>query len=136
MTTSESGLARKILIVDDQKLALDVLKRLLVRCGFDVTTASNGKEALAAFEADRPDGVICDRRMPVMSGYALLRAIRDTYPECESMPFIFLTALEDRRDWHSVVDLRPTAYLTKPVDLDELLTTLNDCFEQPVPAAK
>jgi len=52
------------------------------------------------------------------------------------MPFIFLTALEDRRDWHSVADLRPTAYLTKPVDLDELLTTLNDCFEQPFPAAK
>ena len=60
--------------------------------------------------------VICDRSMPKVSGVELLQTLRDKHPEFNDMPFIFLTALDDRRDKHATAYLNPAEYMTKPID--------------------
>jgi len=82
--------------------------------------ARNGQEGLEKLQGVEPDIVICDRAMPVMSGYQFLERLRGSYPQYNNLPFIFLTALTDPRDKHSVDHLHPTAYLEKPVDLEKL----------------
>ncbi len=92
--------------------------------GYTVELARNGQEGLDKLQQIEPELVICDRAMPVMSGYQLLERIRGAYPQYKTLPFIFLTALSDPRDRHSVDHLTPTAYLEKPVDLEKLAATV------------
>jgi len=54
------------------------------------------------------------------SGYALFEELRENYPDTRDIPFLFLTALDHRKDKHAIVDLHPTAYITKPVDITSL----------------
>jgi len=60
------------------------------------------------------------------SGYALLEELRENHPETRDIPFLFLTALDHRKDKHAVVDLHPTAYITKPADITSLIDTIRD----------
>lgn len=69
----------KILIIDDSKAMRMIVKRTLKQAGFGDATmseATNGREGLAAIEADKPDLVLCDWNMPEMTGIELLRELR------------------------------------------------------------
>lgn len=110
----------KILCIDDEiDFRLDLVDYLEEQ-GYAVSQAGDGAEGLATIEADRPDLVICDRTMPKMSGLELLETLREKHPELDALPFIFLTALDDRRDRRAAAYLNPSKYLTKPIDFDEL----------------
>lgn len=118
------GAARRILVVEDDIAVRGVLCEFLQMEGHHVRCAANGQEAQQQLRREVPEIVICDRRMPVMSGYELLEWIRGEHPEWREVAFVFLTALADRRDRYAVSDLAPTAYLTKPIDFDELRALL------------
>jgi CheY-like chemotaxis protein len=94
-----------------------------------VVTAHNGREGLDLLQTVEPDLIICDRAMPLMSGYELLERIRGAYPQYANLPFVFLTALADPRDRHSVDHLNPTAYLEKPVNFDKLTNTVKKALK-------
>ena len=113
-----------ILIVEDESALCGILYDDLSSRGYNVEIARNGQEGLEKLQTIEPHLIICDRAMPVMSGYQLLERIRGAYPQYNSVPFIFLTALNDPRDKHSVDHLVPTAYLEKPVNLEKLATTV------------
>lgn len=113
-----------ILVIEDEKELCDILQAELTAQGHKVLVASNGQEGMSKLQEAEPDLIICDRAMPVMSGYQLLERIRGVYPQYKDLPFIFLTALSDPRDRHSVTHLEPTAYLEKPVDFDKLNETI------------
>jgi CheY-like chemotaxis protein len=115
---------KTILIIEDEKELVEILRDELTASGFRVVTAQNGREGLDMLQTVEPDLIICDRAMPLMSGYELLERIRGVYPQYSTLPFIFLTALADPRDRHSVDHLEPTAYLEKPVNFDKLLQTI------------
>lgn len=116
---------KTILVVEDERELCNILKDDLTSRGYNVEIARNGQEGLEKIQAVQPDLIICDRAMPVMSGYQLLERIRAAYPQYNSLPFIFLTALSDPRDKHSVDHLEPTAYLEKPVNLERLAMTID-----------
>jgi CheY-like chemotaxis protein len=115
---------KTILVVEDERELLHILNDDLSSRGYKVELARNGQEGLEKLQTTEPDLVICDRAMPVMSGYQFLERLRGSYPQYNNLPFIFLTALADPRDRHSVDHLNPTSYLEKPVDLEKLAKSI------------
>jgi CheY-like chemotaxis protein len=119
---------KTILIVEDESELCSILHDDLTSRGYNVEIARNGQAGLDKLQDIEPDLIICDRAMPVMSGYQLLERMRGAYPQYNSLPFIFLTALSDPRDRHSVDHLNPTAYLEKPVDLEKLAKAVSNAI--------
>jgi CheY-like chemotaxis protein len=119
---------KSILIIEDEEGIRDLLAEELTESGYRILHAANGQEGMDMILESDPDLVICDRAMPTMSGYELLRRLRGTFPQYRMMPFIFLTALEDVRDIEAATDLNPTAYLTKPIDFNLLHQTISQAF--------
>lgn len=120
-----SSSQKTILIVEDERELLHILNDELSSRGYKVELARNGQEGLDKLQSVEPDLVICDRAMPVMSGYQFLERLRGAYPQYNTLPFIFLTALADPRDKHSVDHLNPTSYLEKPVDFEKLAKAIS-----------
>jgi DNA-binding response OmpR family regulator len=108
-----------MLIVDDDEILADIACDHYRELGFTVEQAANGKQALHLIEQRRPDIVLCDRRMPEMSGAELLEIVRGKGPEWQRMIFVFVTGLSDRRDRYAMMPLNPDAYLCKPLDFEE-----------------
>lgn len=106
----------RILIVEDDPLLADMAGDHYRAQGHDVETALNGRDALAAMEHARPDIVICDRRMPEMSGAELLETVRARGADWAKVIFAFATGLTDRRDRYAMLPLAPDAYFGKPLD--------------------
>lgn len=104
----------KVLIVDDDTHILQLYKVELEEEGYDVVTASTGKEAMEVFEKVDPDLVTLDILMPDIDGITLLRKMKELKPR---MPIIMSTAYDYRDDfavWAS------EAYLVKSSDLSEM----------------
>lgn len=110
----------KIVLVEDETAVREMLTDELTVEGHEVVEAVNGEEGLAAILEHKPDLVISDRAMAVMSGYRMLEIIRDEHPEFSNTPFMFMTALTDPRDKEAVEHLEPDAYIEKPVDFAKL----------------
>ena len=107
-----------ILVVEDDLPLQRMICAFLGLNGYQTVSASNGEEALASIEKVLPDLVIADVMMPVMDGWELTRELRQAYPLMPIMLVTARTTLEDKRTgFTSGAD----DYLTKPVDLDELL---------------
>jgi CheY-like chemotaxis protein len=116
--------ARLILCVEDEAdLRVDIAEELR-GAGYAVAEAGNGEEALVVLGRIVPDLVLCDISMPRMGGFALLQRLRDERPDLADMPFIFLTALADRRDMVAGKEAGADDYLVKPVDYDVMLATV------------
>ncbi|QGZ33489.1 response regulator [Stappia indica] len=113
-----------ILCIEDEKLLLEDLKEELQDAGYQVLTACNGQEGFDCLGQHVPDLIICDMMMPVMSGPELLARIRSELPRLTRVPFIFLTALATRDDIIQGKKLGADDYLTKPLDFDMLLATV------------
>lgn len=108
-------MSEKILIVDDEKGIVDMLKSYFERQSFQVYTAYNGMEALKQAVCD-PDIVLLDINMPEMDGLAVCQRIR----EFITCPILFLTARIESAD--KIIGFQAGAddYIVKPFDLDEL----------------
>jgi CheY-like chemotaxis protein len=120
---------KTILIVEDEDALCDMLEDELSVLGYRVCIASNGVDGLERIEEINPDLIICDRAMPAMTGSELLERLRNVYPQHKDTPFIFLTALIDQRDKKAVEELKPTAYLEKPLDFEELRLTIEKALK-------
>lgn len=107
-----------ILVVEDDLLLQRMICAFLGMNGYQTIPAGNGQEALDAIEKVLPDLVIADVMMPVMDGWELTRELRKAYPLMPIMLVTARTTLEDKRQGFSS---GADDYLTKPVDLDELL---------------
>jgi DNA-binding response OmpR family regulator len=100
----------KILVADDDPDLLDLLAYALGQAGFLVVKASNGTEALDAFEAETADLVILDINMPGATGFEVCARLR----EQGSTPIIMLTARGEEQDLVKALELGADDYLTKP----------------------
>ena len=117
-------MSKTILVIEDEPTMREILEAELTASGYRIVTAANGAEGIQRLQDIEPDLIICDRAMPVMSGYQLLERIRGAYPQYNALPFIFLTALDDERDRNSVAHLEPAAYLKKPIEFEVLHETI------------
>lgn len=103
--------APRVLVVDDEAVLVDVIRRLLTRDGLEVRGATSGDEALAALAAAEFSLVLCDVRMPRMDGLTLLREARRRGP---TPPWVFLTGFADESD-ATLREAGACAVLGKPV---------------------
>ena len=112
-----------VLVIDDEEVIRDNVRRLLELEGYEVCIATGGQEGLALARKHRPTVVVCDLVMPDLDGYGVLKSLR-LATETAGIPFVLLTASagEGERD----VALRAGAafYVTKPFDLKQLLNAV------------
>lgn len=118
-----------VYIEDEADIRQDVAEELR-EADYDVIEADNGIDGLAAIKDNRPDLVLCDISMPGMSGLELLSELRKSSAHYNDLPFIFLTALADRADIINGKKIGADDYLTKPIDLEMLLATIDTRLRQ------
>jgi signal transduction histidine kinase/CheY-like chemotaxis protein len=115
----------KILVVDDQPDAQDLIRRVLENCGAQVITCSSGAEALATLQRDKPAVLLSDIGMPEMDGYELLKKIRALGDEQGGqLPAVALTAFARSEDRTRALLSGFAAHITKPVEPTELAVTI------------
>ena len=107
---------KKILVVDDEKPISDIIKFNMVKEGYEVVTAFDGREALELFEAERPDILILDLMLPEIDGLEVARTIRKT----SNVPIIVLSAKDSEFDKVIGLEIGADDYMTKPFSNREL----------------
>jgi DNA-binding response OmpR family regulator len=115
---------KKILCIEDDRETAALVVEELTERGFEVALANDGGEGFTAIFKTMPDLVLCDINMPVMSGFEVLEHLTRIAPRFNNMPFIFLTALTDRRNELKGRQLGADDYVTKPIDFDILVTII------------
>ena len=113
----------KILVVDDDPRNAFVLTDVLEMHGMTVVQATDGRKAIAALGAGDIDLVLMDVMMPQMDGYETTRAIRKM-PEYARLPVIAVTARAMQGDREKSIDAGASDYITKPIDIEELLNCM------------
>ena len=108
---------KKILVVDDEKPILDIIKFNLTKEGYDVYTAEDGQEALDKVEEVLPDLIILDLMLPKVDGLEVAREVRKKY----EMPIIMVTAKDTELDKVLGLELGADDYVTKPFSNRELV---------------
>lgn len=108
---------KKVLIVDDEKPISDIIKFNLTKEGYDTITAFDGREAVTAFEEEKPDLVILDLMLPELYGLEVAKEIRKT----SHIPIIMLSAKDSEFDKVIGLEIGADDYVTKPFSNRELL---------------
>jgi DNA-binding response OmpR family regulator len=123
---------KKILLIDDEEqLALAVKIRLQSR-GYQVTTATNGRQALELMAQDRPDLVLLDVLMPVMDGYSCLRELNQRFGRGK-LPVIVLTARDQLKELFELEGIED--YVIKPFDHEDLLIRIDRVLQRQAKAS-
>lgn len=111
---------REIFIVEDEEDLINILGTVLKDEGYNVSKASSAEEALLLSKTLRPDLILSDIKMGKMDGFDLLESIKAN-DVLKSVPFIFLTSLDEAGSRKKGLQLGAAAYITKPFDIDDLL---------------
>lgn len=125
---------KQILVVDDERQIVRMLRAALQASGYRVVQAANGMEGLTQFESTRPDLVITDLAMPDMNGVELTQAIRSI----SDVPIIVLSVRDSEAMKVRALDQGANDYITKPFNMAELLARVRvqlrgDSSEYPSP---
>ncbi len=120
ITESLPASAAVVLVIDDDALVADLLRRTLVKDGYRVEYAENGEKGLQLARQLRPDAITLDVMMPGMDGWQVLTHLKSD-PELADIPVILLSIVNDRKTGFA---LGATEYLTKPLDRERLATVL------------
>lgn len=118
---------RRLLVAEDNELNWEIARELLAPYGFELTWAENGRICLEKFQASEPgwyDAVLMDLRMPMMDGYEATRAIRACDRPDADIPIIAMTADAFSEDIQRCIQCGMNAHAAKPLDMRELLRTL------------
>ena len=108
---------RRILIVDDDPLLRQFLTEVIANAGYDPVTAASGEEALVMVQKGEPDLALLDITMPGMSGLELAGRLK----EATTVPFMFLSAIDDSESARQAAAHGAVGYLVKPIDASRLM---------------
>ena len=117
---------KRILVVDDERQIIRMLRASLQSSGYEVLTANNGVEAVERFESGRPDLIITDLAMPEMNGLELTQAVR----RVDRTPIIVLSVRDTDAMKVKALDEGADDYLTKPFSVPELLARIRAQFRR------
>jgi DNA-binding response OmpR family regulator len=120
---------KKILVVDDKANIVLSLEFLMKQAGYDVRTASDGEEALAAIDADPPDLILLDVNMPTKNGFEVCETVR-ARNEWSHIRIIMLTAHGRDIEREKGLALGADDYLTKPFAIREVVSKVQELLEQ------
>jgi two-component system, cell cycle response regulator DivK len=110
----------KVLLVEDNEMNRDMLSRRLIRRGFDVIFAVDGKQGIDAARREKPDIILMDLSLPVMDGWEATRRVKSD-DATRGVPVIGLTARAMIGDREKAMEAGCDDYDTKPVELDRLI---------------
>jgi DNA-binding response OmpR family regulator len=111
----------RVLVVDDEPDAVELLQEFLTAKGYEVIAASDGEEALRKVKEDRPHLILLDIRMPKMNGIEVLKRVREIDRE---VGVIMVTAVNEEETGRQALQLGAFDYITKPLDLKYLERSL------------
>ena len=114
-------MARKILVVEDDRNISDLIRMYLDKEGFEVHTAYDGGKAVELFRSVGPDMVLLDIMLPVMDGWSVCARIRET----SRTPIIMLTAKSEVFDRIQGLEMGADDYIVKPFEMKELIARIN-----------
>ena len=132
MRDLEEGQLAKLLIIEDDPSMLELLRVHLRAVGHAVRTASDAAEGIRAILAEPPDLILSDIAMPYLDGMELLRALRSE-PLTRQIPVIFLTGRTDDDTLTKASELNPDDFLTKPIQDEDLLASINKVLKRSRP---
>ena len=129
---------KKVLIVEDEKNIVDILRFNLQRAGYDTAAAYDGEDGLAKAVSEKPDLILLDVMLPKMNGFDVCRAVRE---RGSRVPVIMLTAREEESDKVQGLEIGADDYITKPFSMRELVARVGanirrTAMAAPVPAAE
>jgi twitching motility two-component system response regulator PilG len=130
-TASARGAPLKVLIVEDTKTITNLLQVYLMGWGLQFFDAGNGVQGLAKAREIKPDLIISDVQMPEMDGFALCAAVRAD-STLHATPFLLLTSLKDEASRQRGRLVGASAFLNKPVSVDELRERVRELLKLPV----
>ena len=116
---------KRVLIVDDEEKIRELFSDELSDAGYAVVTAESAQDAINKMSFGAPDLVILDIRMPDRTGLEFMEDIHKDYP---GLPIIVCTALRGLHDDFTMWENRVHSYLTKPVDLKELVSKVQSAI--------
>lgn len=119
---------RKVLVVDDDPVALGMLERIFLAEGYWVAKAVNGKEAIIIADEFLPHVIILDIMMPVMDGTEAYQRLQKN-PRTKKIPVLFLTSIISKKEELGRF-AKKRCFLAKPVDKEKLLTEVEKCFDK------
>ncbi len=111
----------KILVVDDEVKACELLKRFLEKKGYDVIMAHNGEDAIEKVKNEKPNAMLLDIRMPGMEGTEVLKRVREFDKD---VGIIMVTAVKEEDVGREALKSGANEYITKPIDFDYLETSI------------
>ena len=120
----------KILAVDDQPLILKSIEKKLTKAGYELELATGGKEAIDAYESNRPDIIILDLEMPGTNGFTVIEHIRNA--KQDDIPIIVMSGNDDENVVVDTFKLGVNDYIEKPVGLNELLARVQRQLQQTI----
>jgi len=121
---TRSIMAKRILIVDDDRQIVRLARSFLEQAGFSISIAYDGKSALSMIHTERPDLIVLDLVLPEIDGWAITRRIR-TDKKLYTIPILMLTARVEDADKIEGLQLGADDYLTKPFNGGELVARIN-----------
>jgi two-component system cell cycle response regulator DivK len=121
--SKESGMAKKILIVEDEPRNLKLLRDLLQRFGYEILEAPDGEQGVKLAVEKIPDLILMDIMMPKMDGLEATRIIKaDT--KTKNIPIIALTSYAMKGDREKTIEAGCDGYIAKPIDIKEVLKAI------------
>jgi len=124
----------KLLIIDDDRSMLDLLRVHLNAVGHAVRTAPDAADGIRAILAEAPDLILSDINMPYLDGMELLRALRSDQAT-QRIPVIFLTGRVDDDTLVKAGELGADDFLTKPIQVEDLLASIDKVLKRSYPDA-
>ena len=112
------GKAKRILIIEDEPTIADYLSIYCRAEGYEVSYERDGLEGLACFQAEQPDFVLLDLKLPKISGLEVLRCIRED-ERTRLLPVIVLSSSDEEKDILRTYELGVNSYILKPTDFSE-----------------
>ena len=126
---------KTVLVIEDEKDIRDSICEILKFEGYQVLSADNGAAGVDVMSRKKPDMILCDIMMPDLNGYEVLQKVKEIFPVSE-IPFIYITALSERKDYRTAMNLGADDFLTKPFSVDELLNAVRVRLEKAQTAEK
>ncbi|WP_031497409.1 response regulator [Bryobacter aggregatus] len=121
---------KRILVVDDSSLSRELLVEALSGPKYELKTAADGDQAVAAAEAFDPDLVLMDIQMPGLDGYGALQALR-SHPRFLNLPVVAVTAHVLKAERDRALGAGFNGFLPKPIDLSMLRTYVAQMLNRP-----
>ena len=122
-------MGNKILYIEDNEQNLYLVKFILERNGYEVSSAADGQEGIGLAARNRPDLVLLDIQLPGMDGYAVARALRDN-PELSAIPIVAVTSYAMAGDREKALRAGCSGYIEKPINPDTFLQQVESHLRQ------